>query len=173
MRELLHKLPHFDMVNLRPTHSRRLLFKDANAFEEGDRFLQTLVDGHDAVLVLDGQYLVVAAETEVGDHVSPVGLAVAVAHGAEDPRAVQFVAVVLGIQNTVGGGVVLVDLGVLGVDVVNGTLQLANGRHGIHALPNEVRRIEVRTNHGTDSLAETKQSGGIVHAESGVHQVGS
>ena len=122
--------------------------------------------------MLDGQHLIVAAEAEVGDQISPVGLAVAVAHGAEDPGAVQLVGVVLGVQHAVGGGVVLVDLGVLGVDVVDGTLQLADGGYGIHALPDQVGGIEVGTDHGTDGLAETEQGGGVVDAEAGVHLKG-
>ena len=122
--------------------------------------------------MLDGQDLIVAAEAEVGDHVSPVGLAVAVAHGAEDPGAVQLVGVVLGVQHAVGGGVVLVDLGVLGVDVVDGALQLADGGHGIHALPDQVRGIEVGADHGTHGLTQAEQGGGVVDAEAGVHLKG-
>ena len=122
--------------------------------------------------MLDGQDLIVAAEAEVGDHVSPVGLAVAVAHGAEDPGAVQLVAVVLGVQNTVGGGVVLVDLGVLGVDVVDGALQLADGGHGIHALPDQVGGIEVGADDGSNCLPQAEQGSGIVDAEAGVHLKG-
>ena len=162
----------FTAMGSSPAHGGGLLLKDADTLEEGDRFLQSLVDGHEAVLMLDGQDSVVAAEAEVGDQVSPVGLAVAVAHGAEDPGAVQLVGVVLGVQHAVGGGVVLVDLGVLGVDVVDGALQLADGGHGIHALPDQVGGIEVGANDRSYCLAQTEQGSGVVDAEAGVHLKG-
>ena len=84
--------------------------------------------------MLDGQNSVVAAETEIGNKVSPIGLAVAVADGTEYPRAVDLVAVVLGIKHAVLCGVVMVDLGVLRVNVIDRACKLSDCRNGIFTL---------------------------------------
>ena len=106
---------------------------------------ESLVGSHKRILVLDGHNLVVANETEVRDHISPVVETVAVAYAAEDPRAVSLVAVVLGIKDTELGGVVLVDLGILGVEVIDCALQLTDSRNGVDSLPDKVRGVEVST----------------------------
>ena len=119
--------------------------------------------------MLDGKHAVIAAQTQVGDHISPIGLAVAVAHGTEYPRAVDLVAVVLGIQHAVLGGVVMVDLGILCMEVIDRALQLADSSHGIHALPYQVRGVKVCTDDVTNRCTQLKQRFGVVHAEAGVH----
>ena len=98
--------------------------------------------------------------------------AVTEADRAEDPRAVDLVAEGLGVKHAVDGGVVGVDLGVLGVEVINGTLQGTDGGNGIDALPDEVRGVEVRADHVAHRLAQAKQRCGIVYAEAGVHLKG-
>ena len=55
------------------------------------------------------------------------------------------IAVMLGIQHAEFGGVVFVDLGILGVEVVDRALQHANGGNRVDSLPDEVRRVEIRT----------------------------
>ena len=87
---------------------------DDDGGKEADGLAETLVDAHEAVLVLDGENAVVAYELKVGNEIAPVAFAVAEADGAEYPGAVDLVAVVLGVKHAVLGGVVGIDLGVLG-----------------------------------------------------------
>ena len=119
--------------------------------------------------MLDRKHAIVAAETKIGNEVSPVGLAVTVSDGAEYPRAVDLVAVVLCVKHAVLCGIVLVDLGVLGVNVVDSAGQLADSRNGVHTLPDKVRGIEVCADNVAYSRAELEESLGIVNAKSGVH----
>ena len=133
---------------------------------------KTLVLVHEGVLMLDGHHLVIADKAEVGDDLAPEVETVAVADRAEDPRAVDLVTEGLGVKHAVDGGVVLVDLGILGVEVVDGTLQRADSGNGVDALPNEVRGVEVRTDRVTHSGTQTEQGLGVVNAEAGVHLKG-
>ena len=119
--------------------------------------------------MLDRENAVVSAETEIGNDVAPVCLAVAVANGAEYPRAMDLVAVVLGIKNAVLCLVIGVDLGILCVYVVDSSLKLADSRNGIHTLPDKVRGVKVCANSITNSRAKLQESLGIVNTESGVH----
>ena len=48
---------------------------------------------HEAVLVLDADGVVIACHAQLGDDVPPVLLAVAIAHGAEDPGPLQLLPV--------------------------------------------------------------------------------
>ena len=81
--------------DLRPSHGGGLRCADDGLLQEGDGVCQTLLGGHEAILMLDGHDLIVADEAEVGDHISPVVKAVAVADAAEDPGAVELVGIVL------------------------------------------------------------------------------
>ena len=119
--------------------------------------------------MLDGDGVVVADHAQRAHHVLPNLVVVTVAHGAEDPGAVDFVAVVLGVQHAVGLGVDLVDLGVLGVEEVDGLAQVADGVDRVNALPEQMRGIEVRADEGAYGLAQTKQRFGVVDAEARVH----
>ena len=86
---------------------------------------ETLVDGHQAVLMLDGDGIVIAHHAQRAHHVLPDLIVVAVAHRTEDPGTMDFVAVMLGVQHALGLGVDLVDLGVLGVEEVDGVARAA------------------------------------------------
>ncbi len=119
--------------------------------------------------MLDREDAVIAAEAEIGDEVTPIGLAVTVADGTEDPSAMELIAVVLGIENTVLCGVIVIDFGILCMNVVDGACQLADRGNGIHALPNEVRGIEVCADNITDRRAETEQCFGVIDAKARVH----
>ena len=131
--------------------------------------LESLVGSHERVLVLDGHDLVIACDTEVGDHISPVVETVTVAYTAEDPGAVSLVAVMLRIEDAELRGVVLVDLRILRVEVIDSALELADSRYGIDALPDKVRGVEVCADNVADCRSELEKSFGIIYAESGVH----
>ena len=78
--------------------------------------------------MLDRENAIVSAELEIGNEISPIGLAISVAYCAEYPCAVDLIAIVLCIKHTVLCGVVLVDLRILGVNVVDSTLKLTDSR---------------------------------------------
>ena len=132
---------HYAAGVLRPRYGSGLILGHNDGREDGDRLAETLVNGHDAVLVLDGDSSVVAAEAEVGDNVSPVALVVTEANCAEYPRAVKLVAIMLGVENAVLRGIVLVDLGILRVEVIDRALELADSCNGVDALPEKVGHI--------------------------------
>jgi len=119
--------------------------------------------------MLDGEYVVIADKAKVADHVAPVLKIVAVADGTEYPASVDFVAVMLGIEHAVDGGVELVDLCILCVDMVYRAAELAYGGNGVDTLPDKVRGIEVRADHIADRITQFKQRFDIVYAEPGVH----
>src|SRR5690242_15277279 len=104
---------------LYPPCRGRLLFHD-DAVEETCRLGQSLFRRQQAVLVLDGEHVVVAEHAQRGGELLPPLLAVAVAAGAEDPGAVALVGIRLGIEHAGEGQVAVVDLGVLGVHVEDG-----------------------------------------------------
>ena len=159
---------HYAFGASRPADSSRLILCHNDRSENRDSLAKSLVNGHDAVLVLDGDSSVVAAEAEVGDNVSPVRLVVTESDCAEYPRAVKLVAVMLGIENTVLCGVVLVDLGILRVEVIDRALELADSGNGIDALPQQMGGVEVCADNGTYSRAEAEECFGIVYAEAGM-----
>ena len=99
---------------------------------------------HQAVLVLDGNGVVIAHHPQ-GAHRCPSrsdGRGRSPRSGRSSCDA-DFVGIGLGVQHAVDAGVDLVDLGVLGVEEVDGVAQVANGRHGIDALPEQVGGIEI------------------------------
>ena len=111
--------------------------------------------------MLDRENSVVAAEAEIADHILPVHLVVAVAYCAEHPRAIQLVAVMLGIENAVLCGVVLVDLGILCVEVIDRALELTDSRNGIDALPDKVGGVEVSADNVANCRTELDKSLGV------------
>ena len=130
---------------------------------------KTLVLVHEGILMLDGHDLVVADKTQIGDDGAPEIESVAVADRAEDPSAVDLIPEGFGVKNAVDGNVVLVDLGVLCVEVVDRTLKRADGGNGVDALPDQVGGVEVGTDRVTDSGTKAEQGLGVVNAEAGVH----
>ena len=133
---------------LRPPHIGGVLEND-KLLEERHRLFKTFLGGHQRILVLDADDSVIAGRLQLGEDVRPHAAVVAVAHGAEFPRTAGDVAIACGVQHTRDGGVERIDLGVLCVHVVDGTSQVADGRRGVDALPEEVAGVKV----GTDDVA--------------------
>lgn len=106
-----------ELVRLEPAGLGHLVLEGDGALEHVAGLDQALVLAHQAVLMLDGQDIVVAHQAQLADEILPEQLVVAVADGAENPGAVQLVAVGAVIQGAVDGGVDGVNLGVLGMDV--------------------------------------------------------
>ena len=75
--------------------------------------------------MLDRKHVVIAHEAQVGNEIFPVLVAVAVAHGAEYPRTVYLVGIVFGVEHAVDTGIDSVDLGVLGVYVIDRFSQIS------------------------------------------------
>lgn len=118
------------------------------------------------MLYADG--VVVADHAQVGDHVLPICVVVAVADGAEYPRAVDLVRIGLSVEHAVDGGVIFVYFRVLGVEMEDSVAERSYAGDGIHALPNEVARIEVCAELGADGLAYFEHTLGVVDAEAGM-----
>ena len=90
------------------------------------------------------------------DDIFPVSVIVAIADAAEDPAAVQLVREVFGVQYAVDSGVVLVDLGVLRMEVED-RMFLAEGADcgdGVNTLPDQMAGVEVGADFRADSGAE-------------------
>src|SRR5436305_1924075 len=85
-------------LTLDPPGGGRLL-ADHDAVEERGGFRQSFFGRQDAVLMLDREHVIVAEHAERRDEFAPPLLAVAVAAGAEDPRAMALIGVTLGIQH--------------------------------------------------------------------------
>ncbi len=118
--------------------------------------------------MLDREDAVVAGEPQLGDHVPPELLPVAVADGAEDPRPVLLVGVLLGVEDAVAGDVRLVEPGVLHVDMEDGVAQLADADERIHPLPEEVRRVEVDPDRLATGLPQPPERLGVISDEAGM-----
>ena len=69
--------------------------------------------------MFDGENSVVTDKAEVGNEILPPGNVVTVAESTEYPCTVDFVPVVLGVENAGTCGVDRVDLGILRVNVVD------------------------------------------------------
>ena len=105
---------------------------------------------------------------EIVDKVAPPRGVVTVTDGAEHPRAVDLVSVVLRVENADPRGVDLVDLGVLRVDVVDRVAEHTDRRGGFHSLPYEVGGVEVRADDVADCRSQFEKRLGIVAAEAGM-----
>ena len=95
--------------------------------------------------MFDRESAFIADHPQGGDDIFPVSVIVAVADAAEDPAAVQLVREVLGVQYAVDSGVVLVDLGVLRMEVED-RMFLAEGPDcggGVNTLPDQMAGIKV------------------------------
>ena len=119
--------------------------------------------------MLDGQNVVVAVYAQLADDIVPLQLAVTVAHRAERPAALAEICVRSGVQHAVAGDVGAVQPCVLGVEEMNGALQLADGHHRVDPLPEQVARVEVRADDFAHGFAQPKQRRRIIHAEPRVH----
>src|SRR5690242_1314749 len=75
---------------LYPPRSGRLLADD-EAVQERRGLRQSFLGREDAVLVFDGEHIIVSEHAEGGDELAPPLLAVTVAAGAEDPGAIALV----------------------------------------------------------------------------------
>lgn len=123
--------------------------------------------------MFNGDDAVIARLAQLAENSAPGVLAVAVTHGAENPRALVDAVEGRGVQDAVDRRVVGVDGGVLGMEVVDGALEGPDGGDDVDALPEEVGGVEVRADDGADGLAQAKQRGGVVDAEAGVELKGN
>ena len=120
--------------------------------------------------MLDADGVVIADQPQLGNNSLPEVHTVTVTHSTEDPGTVQFLAVVLGIQHTVHGGVDGIHIGILGVEVEDSTglAQFTDDSAQIHALPDQMAGIQVCADLRTAGLSQPQQRLGVVHAEAGV-----
>ena len=58
---------------------------DNDILKESCRFCETFFGCHQAVLVFDGEYIIIADHAEIGDEILPVLSIVTVSDSAEDP----------------------------------------------------------------------------------------
>lgn len=91
-----------------------------------------------------------------------------VSERSEHPCAVDFVTVVLCVENTDACGIDGVDLCILRVNVIDSVAEHTDSRCGFHSLPYEVGGVEVCADGIAYSLSQLEKSFGIVAAEAGV-----
>ena len=96
-------------------------------------------------------------------------LAVAVAAGAEDPGAVALVGIALGIQHAGERQVALVDLRILGVNMIDAVVQHADGGDRIDALPEHMARVVIAAHRFAGDGAQFQHRLRAVDHEAGVH----
>src|SRR5262245_21699986 len=92
-----------------------------------------------------------------------------VAHGAKDPGAVQFIAIMLRVESSIRDRIPFVNGRVLGVAMPDRSFQGAQGGAGIDALPEEMRWIEVGADGSTGGSAELEECLRVVDNEAGMH----
>ena len=119
--------------------------------------------------MLDRNRVIIADHAKCRDEVAPELSRAAVADRAEEPRAVQFVTVMFGIEHAVDAAVPFLNARVLRMDVPNGPLQGAHCGTRVNALPNQVRGIEVRADLGANGSAQFEQRLRVIHDEAGMH----
>src|ERR1039458_4735774 len=78
---------------------RARLLPDHDSIEERGRFREAFLGRHQAVLVFDGEHVIVAEHAQRADEFLPPLGVVAVAAGAEDPGTIALVGITLGIQH--------------------------------------------------------------------------
>src|SRR5579864_418309 len=96
-----------------------------------------------------------------------------IATGAEDPTAIAFLGVWLGVENARAYQVRRVELSVLCVNVEDGTSKHADGRDRIDVLPEEMTGIVVAADSFSCDRAETQHGLGVIHHEAGMHLNGN
>lgn len=121
--------------------------------------------------MFDAHNMVIAGKLKHGDHILPLLLIRTVAERTEHPRAVDLIAVMLGIENAVDLGIAAVDAGILCMEMEHSAVfaDVANGFYRVDTLPNEVGRIEVCAEARADGITELHKGFGIIDAEAGVH----
>src|SRR5207245_6189296 len=149
-----------------PPHRARRLLQE-HALEELDCLAETFGGGGEAVLVLDAEGAVVAGDSERADEIAPELLVLAVADAAERPRPLVVAGVVLRVEDAVEGDVRPIEIDVLRVDVEErvGAAERAHCLKRIDALPEEVARVEVRTQLRPGRGAQPQQGLGVVDEE--------
>ena len=86
---------------LEPAGLGHFVLKGDGALEHVTSLDQAFVLAHQAVLMLDGENIVIPHQTQLADKVLPEQLVVAIADRAENPGTVQLVAIGPGVQSTV------------------------------------------------------------------------
>src|SRR4051812_35094661 len=119
--------------------------------------------------MLDRKDVIIAEHAQRRDKLGPPLIRVTVADRAENPGAVALIRVLLGVKHARLRQVGVVDLGVLGVYVVDGIAQNANRLDRIDALPEHVARVEVRADRWPGNLTKPKHRLRAVDYEPGVH----
>src|SRR5439155_8081059 len=84
-------------LSLHPPRRGRLV-ANHDLIQERGGLGKPFVGRHESVLVLDGQNVVIAEHAQRRDELSPPRVGVAVAAGAEDPGAIPFVRILLGVE---------------------------------------------------------------------------
>ena len=123
--------------------------------------------------MLNADGAVVADGPQCGEDGLPVGSVIAEAQSAENPGAVELVAVVLGVQHAVDGHVAAFHLDVLGVDVEDAVTQLPQHGHGVHPLPDQMAGVEIGADLRADGGAQALERLAVVAHEAGVQLQGN
>ncbi|MPN55902.1 hypothetical protein SDC9_203586 [bioreactor metagenome] len=93
--------------------------------------------------MLDGDHVVVAVHPKRTQDILPYAVIMAVAHGAENPAPFRLGAIMTQIQHAVLGGIVCVDLCILGMKEINGFPKDTDGGHRVNPLPEQVAGVKI------------------------------
>ena len=91
----------------------------------------------------DGENIVIAGNTQFGHEVSPKGFRMPVPNCAKQPTALLRASEILRVQYAIHAHVMRIRPAVLGMSVINCTFNGAYDFKDIHALPEQVRRVQV------------------------------
>lgn len=85
--------------------------------------------------MFDRKRAIITYHAQIADHITPYVRAVTVTDGPEDPTALGNVAIRSHVQHAIQAGIEGVNLGVLGMEMIDGITQRADGRGQIYTLP--------------------------------------
>src|SRR6185312_11282789 len=119
--------------------------------------------------MLDREDIIVTVHAQRGNELFPPTVGMAVAAGTENPGAVAFIRVLLGIEHARFGQIEIVDLRVLRMYVKNCIAQYAYCLDGIDLLPEHMARIVIASYARTCNRAQLQHCLRAVHDKSRMH----
>jgi len=152
------------ICGLKPPWFGGRLFQD-NGVEICDRFLESILNTHQRVLVLNADCAIVAIRAQCPHARLPELLAVSVANGAEHPSAFVHFTVAFRVQIATRSAAGGVDVAVLGMEVKQAVVfaQEANCLQRIDSLPPEMAGVEIGADVFSGEFAQTDDVLGAVH----------
>lgn len=118
------------------------------------------------IFVLDADGSIVSYFSKFRENILPMLCIVSIPDSSENPGTMRFVAVMLGIQNTIDRRIITINAHILCMHMINHAFKSTNDRYWIHALPEQMARIKVDTNLRADCISQTFKGIHVINAKS-------